>query len=53
MKKVKTYKKMIIATDGEEFFVFTQDEWSYGEGCRYPEMECGSVTEAELFIDCY
>lgn len=53
MKKVKVYKGFIIATDGTEFFVFTADEWSCGEGMRYAEMDCQSVSEAEQFIKSY
>lgn len=48
MKKVKEHKGFVIAinTDGSEYQVFTKDEWSYGEGMRYPEYDgCGSVQE--------
>lgn len=59
MKKVKTFRGWIIAKEeGPEtilvlgvpfktdlFFVFTAEEWSYGEGYRTPEFECGSIEE--------
>lgn len=53
MKKIKQYKGFVIAQDKEFYHVFTKDEWSYGEGFRYPEIEAGSVKEAEDFIDSY
>lgn len=46
MKKVKMYKGYVIAQNSEHFQVFTKDEWSMGEGCRYPEFDdCGSIEE--------
>lgn len=56
MKKIKTYKGFVIAqstVDPNEYAVFTKDEWSQGEGFRYPEIEAGSVKEAMDFIDSY
>ena len=49
MEKVKTYKNHIIAVnpEGSQWQVFTKEEWSMGEGCRYPEFDdCGSLKEA-------
>ena len=50
MKKIKTVKGMVIAQDKDtqEYAVFTKDEWSYGEGCRYPEFDgIEKIEEAE------
>jgi hypothetical protein len=52
--KVTSYKGWKIQQVGEnDFRVFTADEWSYGEGFRYPEWEAGTIQEAKDFIDCY
>lgn len=61
MKKIKTLKGFIIAETNEKeraegqsnYLIFTQDEYSYGEGLRYPEWEAESITEAEEFIKSY
>lgn len=53
-KKVTTHKGFKIQQIAENTFnVFTPDEWGYGEGCRYPEWEAGTLEEAKQFIDCY
>ncbi|MHB9148334.1 MAG: hypothetical protein ACYC2U_08240 [Candidatus Amoebophilus sp.] len=52
-KKVKVYKGWVIATNGEEYHVFSVDEWGYGEGFRTAEFECGSVMECKANIDSY
>lgn len=42
MKKVKSLKGYVIAINKQgDHSVFTQEEWAYGEGLRYPEFECG------------
>lgn len=49
MKKVKMYKGYVIAVnkEGTQYQVFTKEEWSYGEGFRYPEFDdCASIKEA-------
>ena len=54
MKKIKQYKNYVIAydKDSNNYCLFTKEEWSYGEGMRYPEWDsCGSVAECEEFID--
>jgi len=61
MKKVKTLKNFVIAETNEkerqegqsEYIIFTKEEYSFGEGCRYPEHETGSIKEAEEFINNY
>jgi hypothetical protein len=54
MKKVKAYKGFIIALDKEgRYQLFTKDEWSYGNGCRYPEHDTCTIAEALEFIDSY
>jgi len=54
MKKVKQYKNFVIALDNKGFYhIFTKEEWSYGNGYRYPEHEAGSLEEAIDFIDSY
>lgn len=54
MKKVKQYKGFVIALGRDDMYhVFTKEEYSYGEGCRYPEHEAGSIEEAKDFIDSY
>jgi hypothetical protein len=54
MKRVKAYKGFIIALDQENTHqIFTKNEWSYGDGCRYPEHETITMQEAVEFIDCY
>jgi hypothetical protein len=54
MKKVKTYKGFIIAFDLKNtYHIFTKDEWSYGDGFRYPEHEAGNIQEALDFINSY
>jgi hypothetical protein len=53
-KVVTTYKGFKIQqTDVNMFLLFTKDEWSNGEGYRYPEWEAGTIQEAKQFIDCY
>jgi hypothetical protein len=48
VKKVKAHKGYIIAVSKDGIYqVFTKDEWSMGEGYRYPEYDdCGSLQEA-------
>jgi hypothetical protein len=65
MKKVKTYKNFVIAKgknsssltfnllNEELYFIFTKEEWSYGNGCRYHEFETENLQEAKDFIDSY
>lgn len=55
MKKVKDMNSFVIAKDKKgDHFVFTQDEWDYGEGFRYPEFECGTdIQEAIDNIESY
>ena len=56
MKKIKVYKKFVIALEKETGFyaVFFQNEWSYGEGLRSPEMDgIGTIQLCQEFIDCY
>jgi len=62
MKKVKTYKAFVIAeTNHQErteenrdnYVVFQKDEWSYGEGLRNDEIECGTIEHCKEFIDSY
>lgn len=55
MKKVKTYKGFVIAKDQNgEYFVFSTDEWAYGEGLRTAEFECGTdIQEAIDNINSY
>jgi hypothetical protein len=53
MKKVRTYKDFVIAINGVEYFVFTKEEYSFGEGYRSPEFECGSVQECMDNINSY
>lgn len=54
MKKVKAYKGFIIAQSKDGFFhIFTKEEWAFGNGCRYPEHEAGTIQEAKDFIDSY
>lgn len=54
MKKHCQYKGFVFAVDhGGYFHIFTKDEWSYGEGCRYPEHEAGDIQEAKDFVDSY
>jgi hypothetical protein len=49
------YKGFVIVFNKEtkEYAVFTKDEYSYGKGYRYPEIECSSIKEAKEFIDHY
>lgn len=54
MKKVQVYKGFVIAVNkaGDQYQVFTQEEWSMGEGYRYAEYDdCGSVQECKDNID--
>lgn len=61
MKKVKTLKNFVIAETNEKerqegqnkYIIFTKEEYSMGEGCRYPEHDTGSIKEAEDFIKFY
>lgn len=56
MKKISTYKGFVIAQSKEDgcFAAFTQEEWSMGEGFRYPEMEgFGTIEFAKDFIKNY
>ena len=55
MKKVQMYKGWVIAEDKltDTYYVFTKDEYSYGEGYRTPEFECCSIQECKDNIDSY
>ncbi|URJ76469.1 hypothetical protein MF621_004010 (plasmid) [Bacillus velezensis] len=54
MKKIKQYKGFVIAKDKKEvLYIFTQDEWDFGEDLRYPEFYCDNIQEAIDFIDSY
>lgn len=53
MKKIKSYKGFVIALEGDNYHIFTKDEWSYGKGLRYAEHEAGNIQEAIDFIDSY
>lgn len=45
-KKVMAKAGFIISVnEAEEWHVYRKEEWSYGEGMRYPEFECGSLKE--------
>lgn len=49
-QKVAMFKGWVIAhiVTENKFQVFSREEWSYGEGCRYPEFDdCGSIEEAK------
>jgi hypothetical protein len=58
MKKIKSKKKFVIVETNKReraegynnYLVFTKEEYSYGEGLRYPEFDAGSVKECEDFI---
>lgn len=58
MRKVKTLKGHVIAETNQKersqgksnYEVYTNEEWAYGEGCRYADHETDSVKEAEEFI---
>lgn len=53
-KKVISYKGFKIHhIEESSFLIYTNDEWSYGVGCRYHEHEAGNLLEAKEFIDCY
>lgn len=49
MKKIKQLNGMVIAQDkAGDYAVFTKDEWSQGEGYRYPEFDgITNLAEAE------
>ncbi len=60
MKKVKTLKGYVIAETNEKerieenkcnFEIFSNEEWQYGDGCRYPDWECESIQECTDFIN--
>jgi len=53
MKKLRSYKEFIIATDGTMYYVFSKEEYGYGEGLRSAEWEAGTIKEAIDFIDSY
>lgn len=55
MRKVKTLDNFVIAINKKgDHFVYTKDEWEYGEGFRYPEFECGQdIQEAIDNIESY
>lgn len=54
MKKMQMYKGWVIATDKDSvWYVFTKDEWSYGNGCRYSEWDADRLIECKEFIDSY
>jgi hypothetical protein len=59
MKKIKTYKNHVIAETNEKerseegknnYEIYTSEEWNFGNGCRYPDYDAGSIKEAEDFI---
>lgn len=52
MKKIKEHKGYVIAENPKiddvnsyPYYVYTKEEWSFGEGCRYYEFECESIQE--------
>jgi hypothetical protein len=53
MKKIRIYKGWVIAANKEGWHVFSKDEYSMGEGFRYPEFECSSEEECISNIDSY
>jgi hypothetical protein len=44
---------IILQTEVGLFEVYTKEEFAYGKGYRYPEIECCTINEAKEFIDCY
>jgi hypothetical protein len=61
MKKIKTLKNFVICETNENerkkglnnFIIFTKEEYSFGDGCRYHDYDAGSIREAEEFINNY
>lgn len=54
VNKICVYQGLVIAKNPDSlYFVFTKEEWAFGEGMRYPEWECENVEEAMDFIDSY
>lgn len=54
MKKKQTYKGFVIQEDGEgRYNLYTKEEWSQGNGYRYPEHDTCTIEEAKEFIDDY
>lgn len=51
--KVRSYKGFKIQETADGFIIFTDEEWAFGKGYRYPEHEAGTLQEAKEFIDCY
>lgn len=52
--KVINYKGFKIQETNENmFYIFTLDEWAYGNGLRSYEWEAGTIEEAREFIDGY
>jgi|GEM_PF-6590791 hypothetical protein len=52
-RKIRVYLGWVIAQAGEEFLVYSRDEWEAGAGYREPEFNCGSVRECIENIDSY
>jgi hypothetical protein len=59
MKKVMSVRGYVVAQSNKKelregrpaFQVFTKEEWSCGEGCRYPEYDdCCSLDECLMYI---
>lgn len=56
MRNVRQYKGFVIATESKRegyFYVFTTEEYEYGNGCRYHEWEAQNIQECIDFIDSY
>lgn len=51
--KVVSYKSFKIKEVGDEFHVFTKDEWAMPAALRVVEWEAGTMQEAKDFIDSY
>ncbi|EJW14066.1 hypothetical protein M5X05_26865 [Paenibacillus alvei] len=51
--KVVSYKGFKIKEVGDEFHVFTKDEWAMPAAVRVVEWEAGTMQEAKDFIDSY
>lgn len=44
-KVVKRVKGWVITQKGEDYLVYTKDEYEMGAGYRTVEFECGNLTE--------
>lgn len=51
---LKSYKGFKIKQEKDgRFYIYTNDEWSYGKGLRYSEHDACTLEEAKEFIDSY